>query len=81
MRVLKPGGEVILEELSTDTFRTLPGRVWKVLLDHPYNDMYSTREFVGELESQGFVLNGFRESYPLRLFKHFSLVATKRSAS
>jgi ubiquinone/menaquinone biosynthesis C-methylase UbiE len=80
-RVLKPGGEVILEELSTDTFRTLPGRVWKVLLDHPYNDMYSTREFVGELESQGFVLNGFRESYPLRLFKHFSLVATKRSAS
>jgi ubiquinone/menaquinone biosynthesis C-methylase UbiE len=27
-RVLKTGGEAILEDLSTDTFRTLPGRVW-----------------------------------------------------
>jgi ubiquinone/menaquinone biosynthesis C-methylase UbiE len=80
-RVLKPCGEVILEELSTDTFRTLPGRLWKVLLDHPYDQMFSTAEFVERLRAEGFVLGGFCESYPLRLFKHFSLIAKKQSAS
>jgi len=80
-RVLKPGGEVILEELSIDSFHTLSGRIWRILLDHPYDEMFSTKEFVDELELHGFVINGFKESYPLRLFKHFSLVATKQKAS
>jgi ubiquinone/menaquinone biosynthesis C-methylase UbiE len=80
-RVLKAGGETILEELSTDTFNTLPGRVWKGLLDHPYDKMFSTTEFVDSLVAVGFTLGGFRESYPLRLFKHFSLVAKKRNGS
>jgi ubiquinone/menaquinone biosynthesis C-methylase UbiE len=80
-RVLKAGGEAILEELSTDTFCTLPGRVWKGLLDHPYDKMFSTTEFVESLLAAGFTLGGFRESYPLKLFKHFSLVAKKRNGS
>jgi len=80
-RVLKTGGEAILEELSTDTFRTLPGRMWKVLLDHPYGQMFSTTEFLENIASTGFRVGGFRESYPLRLFKHFSLIATKQSTS
>ncbi len=79
-RVLKAGGEVILEELSADTFQTLPGLVWKVLLDHPYDKMFSTTEFVDGLVAGGFELSSFHESYPLRLFKHFSLVARKQSA-
>jgi len=78
-RVLKAGGEAILVEASIDTFNTLPGRVWKGLLDHPYSKMFSTTEFVNSLVAAGFALRGFRESYPLRLFKHFSLVAKKRN--
>jgi len=80
-RVLKAGGEAILEELSTDTFKTLPGRMWKGLLDHPYDKMFSTTEFVEGLVAGGFTLGGFRESYALRLFKHFSIVARKQSVS
>jgi ubiquinone/menaquinone biosynthesis C-methylase UbiE len=80
-RVLRPGGEAILEELSTDTFQTLPGRIWKVVLDHPYDEMFSRTEFVEVLVTAGFTIGGIRESYPLRLFKHFSLVARKQSDS
>jgi ubiquinone/menaquinone biosynthesis C-methylase UbiE len=80
-RVLKTGGEAILEELSTDSFQTLPGRVWKTLLDHPYDRMFSTTEFVESLSAGGFTVEGFRESYPLWLFKHFSIVARKQNAS
>ena len=80
-RVLKVGGEAILEEISIDTFNTLPGRMWKGLLDHPYQKMFSTTEFVDSLVAAGFALGGFRESYLLRLFKHFSLVAKKRDGS
>ena len=78
-RVLKPGGELVLEELSINTFCTLPGRFWKVLLDHPYDRMFSTADFVEKILETGFKLEGFREFYPLRLFKHFSLVARKPS--
>jgi ubiquinone/menaquinone biosynthesis C-methylase UbiE len=80
-RILKPGGETILEELSSDTFGTLSGRLWKTLLDHPYDKMFSTTEFVESLIAAGFALERFRESYPLRLFKHFSLVAIKQTIS
>lgn len=76
-RVLNSNGEVILEELSTDTFNTLPGQVWKALFDHPYDKMFSTTEFVNSLVADGFTLQSYCESYPLRLFKHFSLVARK----
>ena len=80
-RVLKAGGEAMVEELSTDSFNTLPGRMWKGLFDHPYDKMFSTTEFVDSLVAAGFSLGDFRESYPLRLFKHFSLVAKKRNGS
>lgn len=79
-RVLKGNGEVILEELSTDTFKTPSGRIWKGLLDHPYKEMFSTAEFVNALVAAGFVLQGFSEAYPFRLIKHFSLVAKKPMA-
>ena len=79
-RVLKDNGEAIVEELSIDTFSTLPGRMWKVLLDHPYNEMFSTAEFLEGLADAGFELQGFSEYLPWRLFKHFSLVAKKHTA-
>lgn len=76
-RVLKDNGEAILEELSIETFATLPGRIWKGFLDHPYSKMFSTAEFLEGLSAAGFEVQGFAEYYPLRLFKHFSLVAKK----
>jgi ubiquinone/menaquinone biosynthesis C-methylase UbiE len=76
-RVFKVNGEVILEEISTDTVSTLPGRIWKGLLDHPYNEIFSTAEFLESLSAEGFEVQGFVEHHPLRLFKHFSLVAKK----
>jgi len=79
-RVLKDNGELILEELSIDTFSTLAGRMWKGLLDHPYDEMFSTAEFIDNLAAAGFELQTFSESYPLRLLKHFSLVAKKQAA-
>ena len=79
-RVLKDGGEAILEELSIDTFSTFAGRMWKGLLAHPYNEMFSTAEFLESFAAAGFVLQGFSESHPLRLLKHFSLVAKKLTA-
>lgn len=80
-RVLKPGGEVILEELSTETFNKFPGRLWKKLLDHPYDSMFSEAQFLHDLRAEGFVVAGFRQSYPLMLIKQFSLVAKKQSTS
>ena len=74
-RVLKPDGEVIIEDLSTDTFSTFPGRIWKILLDHPYDKMFSTEQFVDCLKSEGFKIVDFQVFYPLLLFKHFSIVA------
>jgi ubiquinone/menaquinone biosynthesis C-methylase UbiE len=79
-RVLRDNGEVILEELSIDTFSTLSGRLWKGLLDHPYNEMFSTAEFLESLAAAGFALQGFAESNPLSLFKYFSLAAKKQPA-
>lgn len=79
-RVLKDHGEVILEEISIDTFSPLAGRIWKVLLEHPYQEMFSTAAFLESLADAGFALQGFAESYPLRLFKYFSLVAKKQPA-
>lgn len=76
-RVLKDNDEVITEELSIETFSTLSGRIWKGLLDHPYSKMFSTAEFLEGLSATDFEVQGFSEYYPLRLFKHFSLVAKK----
>ena len=44
-RVLKDGGKLILEALSIDTFSGSPGRLYKSLLTHPYDQMFSTEEF------------------------------------
>ena len=44
-RVLKDGGKLILEALSIDTFSGSPGRPYKSLLTHPYDQMFSTEEF------------------------------------
>lgn len=75
-RVLKNGGKLIIEDLSLDTFSGFPGFLWKSLLSHPYEQMFSTNEFVQHLEDVGFTINYFKESNPLKMIKHFSLTAS-----
>ena len=74
-RVLKDDGKVILEDLSSDTFKTSLGRVMKLLSDHPYADMYSTAYFVNYMKSIGFEIINYKASNPAGLIKFFSLTA------
>jgi ubiquinone/menaquinone biosynthesis C-methylase UbiE len=74
-RVLKDDGKVILEDLSSDTFKTSLGRVMKLLSDHPYADMYSTADFVNYMKSIGFEIINYKASNPAGLIKFFSLTA------
>jgi ubiquinone/menaquinone biosynthesis C-methylase UbiE len=77
-RVLKKDGLIVLEELSIDSFDKGIGKVWRKLLDHPYESMFSVEEFIEYLKAAGFKILGFRESNPIKLIKFFSLIAGKR---
>jgi len=76
-RVLKPGGELVLEDLSVETFTKGIGHLWRILSDHPYGDMYSVRQFTEYLAAEGFKIESFRESNPLGLVRFFSLAAKR----
>lgn len=75
-RVLKSNGELIMEDLSIDSFSTGFGKLLKIILDHPYDQMYSNIQFTDELKNQGFKILNYLELNPLGLIKHFSLNAT-----
>jgi ubiquinone/menaquinone biosynthesis C-methylase UbiE len=77
-RVLKPGGELILEELSRDTFQSGLGKVWYRWFAHRYPEMFTTDEFTNYISSLGLVIEQYREANPLGLLKHFFLVARKQ---
>lgn len=76
-RVLKPGGELVLEELSIDSFSKGIGIIWRKILDHPYDNMYSNKEFVQYLKEQNFEIKCYAEYNAMMLFKHMSIVAIK----
>ena len=75
-RVLKNGGNLIVEEFSIDTFSGFPGRLYRPLLLHPYEQMFSTEEFMQHIEHVGFKINGFKKSNPFKMMHHFFLVAS-----
>jgi len=75
-RVLKDGGKLILEEISIDTFSRFPGGLYKLLLTHPYKQMFSREEFVQHLENVGFKIADFKKYNPFKIIRHFSLVAS-----
>jgi ubiquinone/menaquinone biosynthesis C-methylase UbiE len=74
-RVLKRGGKLILEEYSLDTFSGFPGLLYRLLLRHPYQQMFSTEEFVQHLENVEFKIHDFKKSNPFKMMQHFFLVA------
>lgn len=78
-RVLKPKGELILEDLSIGSFTKGIGKLWRILSDHPYQSMYTPEQFTGFLNEIGFTIKNYKESNPLKMVKFFSLNAIKNS--
>lgn len=74
-RVLKPNGELILEDLSIAAFSKGIGRLWRILSDHPYQFMYTPEQFTEFLKEIGFTIKNYKESNPLKMVKFFSLNA------
>jgi len=74
-RVLKNNGRLILEELSTESFSGFPGNLWKKILAHPYDQMFSAAQFEKYLNAVGFVILEKKYFNPLGLLKHIALGA------
>jgi ubiquinone/menaquinone biosynthesis C-methylase UbiE len=75
-RVLKVGGKLILEEFSLETFSGFPGRIYRTLLAHPYEQMYTVDEFVLYLKYAGFKINDLKKANPFKIARYFWLVAS-----
>ena len=78
-RVLKPGGLLILEELSLESFNHAAGKLFKVLTDHPYDSMLTMGDFHDQVLRSGFEILHFEEKMPFGLLKYFIMVARKVS--
>jgi ubiquinone/menaquinone biosynthesis C-methylase UbiE len=74
-RVLAPGGELIMEDLSIESFSGFPGRAYRPLMVHPYAQMYTVPEFVNHVKDCGFTVTYLRQTNPLGLVKFFYLAA------
>lgn len=75
-RVLKPGGQFILEDLSFDSLGHNFGRVFRRLFMHTYKRPYKRNEFFEYLTSQGWHLTTKRVFSPLG-FEYFIVIAAK----
>lgn len=76
-RVLKPGGQLIIEDLSIETFETFIGKVLKNVFDHPYELMYKREEFIDYLKMLGFKIEKYQVYYHVGLLKYFIVIASK----
>jgi len=74
-RVLKPKGQLIIEDLSIETFSASSGKLTKNMLDHPYSSMYKEEEFVSYLKKIGFKIIEHKSYSPL--LRYFLIVAQK----
>jgi SAM-dependent methyltransferase len=76
-RVLRPGGLLILEELSLESFNHAAGRLFRVLTSHPYGSMLTTDGFRDRVLGSGFDILNFEERNPLGLLRYFIMIARK----
>jgi ubiquinone/menaquinone biosynthesis C-methylase UbiE len=76
-RVLKIGGELIVEDFSIETFETATGRILRRLTDHPYERMYRRMEFIHCLKRSGFEIVTEKICHPLYLIKYFIIIAKR----
>lgn len=80
-RVLKPGGTIHLEELSAESFQNLPGKVWKSLLSHPYNEMFSSVQLIESLKDHSFNILKAKSFNPVGMLRHFNVTAALQNWS
>jgi len=76
-RVLRPGGMLVMEDMSRESFEYAAGRVFKRLTAHPYDEMLTMGEFRASAEASGFELLRFEEVNALGLLKYFIMIARK----
>lgn len=76
-RVVKLGGELLLEDLSIESFDGLIGGFWKRVLAHPYEHMFTVQEFTDYLRECGFELGPVRQVNFLGVIRFFSVRAVK----
>jgi ubiquinone/menaquinone biosynthesis C-methylase UbiE len=76
-RVLKIGGELIIEDYSIETFETTTGRILRKLTDHPYDRMYRRMDLIDCLKSSGFEIMKEKIYHPLHLIKYFTIIAKR----
>lgn len=75
-RVLKPGGQFILEDLSIDSLGHDFGKVFRKLFMHTYKRPYKREELFNFLKSQGWHLTTRKLFHPLG-FEYFIVIAGK----
>ena len=75
-RVLVPGGRLIMEDLSIESFSGFPGRLYRPLMIHPYQQMYTVDEFTAHVSACGLRITHLRRTNPLGLVRFFYLAAT-----
>jgi ubiquinone/menaquinone biosynthesis C-methylase UbiE len=76
-RITKPGGLLIIKELSIDTFETRFGRVARRFVKHPYESMFRKDEFLAYAQQRGFGVLACEPHSMLYLLTDFLLVARK----
>ena len=76
-RVLKKGGQVFIEDFSSESFQSLTGNLLKRILDHPYNKIPKRKEFFDYLEKLGFKITKKVTRKPLGLVDYFVVIASK----
>ena len=76
-RVLRPGGLLILEELSLESFQHAAGKLFKIMTDHPYDSMLTAGGLRDHVAQTGFQILHFQERNPLGLLKYYTMVARK----
>lgn len=76
-RVLRPGGLLILEELSKESFAHSAGRLFKRLTDHPYDAMLTAAGLQAAVLRNGFEVLHFERKNPFGLLRYLVMTARK----
>ncbi len=77
VRVVKPGGLLVLEDLSVETFNSPLGKLARKFLVHPYSQMYEQNEFIQNLRKFGTEILSKKTYTNLGLIRYFVVVARK----
>ena len=79
VRVTRPGGLLVLEDLSIETFGSPIGKIARKILAHPYDQMYTQVQFVSYLKQMGTIILAEKTFTNLGLLSYFLVVARKNS--